>query len=123
MTEFDWNNLYRNSTDLYTEFFTQIKMFFEKSFPLVTLSKKRSHDKPWITKGLKISIAKNHKLYRASITRCTNYNKNKYHTYNKLLRKCLHQAECLYYQNVFDDKKNSAINTWKVLGPLVNPAK
>ena len=123
MLEFNWELLYQNSTDLYSDFFTQTKIFFEKSFPLVTLSRKRSHDKPWITNGLKISIAKNHKLYRISITSSSDHNKKKYQTYNKLLRKCLHEAECLYYHNAFDDKKNSAMNAWKVLGPLINPSK
>ena len=76
-----------------------------------------------MTRGLKTSIAKNHKLYRNSLKRPTDYNKDKYKQYNKVLRKGLHAAECSYYHDLFDERKTSAINTWKILGPLINPAK
>ena len=64
MTNFNWNTLNENSTNWYQDFLVQIKKKIDSAFPLVTLSRKRAHDKPWITTGLKSSISKNHKLYK-----------------------------------------------------------
>ena len=39
-----------------TEFYKHIKRFYSDSFPLVQVSRKRSKDKPWITRGVLIGI-------------------------------------------------------------------
>ena len=123
LTEFEWDNTYQNSTDCFDRFFKQIKIFFEEAFPLVTLSRKRSHDKPWITNSLKISISQNHKLYKKYLKQSSEHAKHTYLQYNKILKKCLKSAETMYYHKLFDDKKNATVNVWKTLGPLINPSK
>ena len=123
MTEFDWTTIYRSSDDWYGDFVRQVKQFFDTSFPLVKLSRKRSHDKPWVTTAIKISIAHNHRLYRKSLTSANEHHNVEYKTYNNILRKCIRKSESIYYQKLFEDKKNAAINTWKALGPIINPSK
>ena len=123
MTAFDWNSIYITSNDWYGDFVIKVKAMFESSFPIVKLSRKRSHDKPWITTALKISIAHNHKLYKKSLTSHNIDHENQYKTYNNILRKCIKKSESNYYTNLFEDKKNASINTWKALGPIINPSK
>ena len=52
----NWDNLFLNQSEWYKTFITKVRQIFEVSFPFKKLSKKRSKDKPWITKGIKVSI-------------------------------------------------------------------
>ena len=119
----DWDNIYTQGSDWYTIFITKIRHFYEKSFPLVYVSRKRLKDKPWISKGLRISIRKSHRLYRLSISNVNPLNTDKYKVYKHALRKCLKGAETRYYEKLFEDKKTSSYNLWKHLGPIINPNK
>ena len=123
MKDCNWNAIYENSSNWYDDFFKRIISFHEKAFPLTTLSRKRSHDKPWVTRGLKISITTNHRLYKKQLTSNSESIVSKYKKYNNLLRKTLRNAETRYYKQLFEDKQSAATNTWKVLGPLINPSK
>ena len=71
MEYYDWNALYLSSPYLYRSFISVVKRFYEISFPMVTLSRSRMREKPWVTKGLKTSIKNinfiNHKLYKLYI--------------------------------------------------------
>ena len=37
-----------------------------------------------------------------------------------ILRKCLKEAEIKYYEELFDNHKNSVYNLWKSLNPIIN---
>ena len=97
MSSYRWDDLYTSSGDWYTLFISKVKSLFERSFPLVKLSRKRSHDKPWITKAVKVSIQHNHRLYRKMITKATKYNQSAYKRYNILLKNCIKKARVHYY--------------------------
>ena len=56
MQQFDWDALYTDDVGWYSAFISVTQNIFYASFPVVKLSRKRSKDKPWITKGIKISI-------------------------------------------------------------------
>ena len=118
-----WNNLYTNSENYYSSFFLKLKPLFDRAFPIVRLSKKRQHDRPWVTRGLKLSIQHNHRLYRYYLRRPTCNNQMKYKKYNKILRKCLNKAETNYFEQLFLDNRNASYKLWKHLGPILNPAK
>ena len=75
MEKFDWDALLRNSLDWYTDFVCKLKTIFDQAFPLVQLSKKRSKDKPWIFRGLKACVVKNHQFYKQSLTHPTDTNR------------------------------------------------
>ena len=123
MNDYIWDSIYALNEDWYGNFISRVKYFYDISFPLVTLSRKRSHDKPWVTTGLKNSVKRNHNLYSKSINSTSEQCKLNYKKYNKILRRCLINAEKLYYKKLFEDRKNAAINTWKALGPLLNTSK
>ena len=63
MNNANWENIYINSDDVanrdvFTKFVKQAKQISENTFPLVRVSRKRAHDKPWVTSGIKNSIRK-----------------------------------------------------------------
>ena len=122
MTTENWNDKYMDSEhDWYHKFVTTVHQIFQQSFPLVQLSRRRIKDKPWITKGLKISIMHKNRLYKTQLLRPGRQQLMKYNKYKNLLRRCLKEAETNYYQDVFDSNKNSVYNIWKTLNPIINP--
>ena len=70
MTTENWNDKYMDSEDdWYHTFVNTVHRIFEQSFLLVQLSRQRIKDKPWITKGLKISIKHKNRLYKSQLLR------------------------------------------------------
>ena len=116
----NWDSVFTTDSDWYSIFVAKVKQKYESSFPLIQISRKRLKDKPWITKGLKISIKNNHRLYRRSLRENDSLTNTRYKKYKNELRKCLKIAEEKYYNQLFDDTKHSAYNLWKNLGPVLN---
>ena len=123
MIEENWEDIYTDGTDWFAQFISVVKNKFETNFPMVRVSRKRAHDKPWITSGLKRSIKTNNRLYKLSIHRGDPNTNYKYKNYKNLFRKCIKAAQDLYYHNLFSDAKISTFNLWKHLGSLINPRK
>lgn len=120
----NWQLIYRDENeDWYSRFINTVLRIYESSFPLVKVSRSRFKDKPWLTCGLKISIKTKNKMYRISLKRPQTVNMEKYKRYKLLLRKCLKQAEIEYYNNLFENNKQSTFNLWKHLGHVINPKK
>ena len=94
-----WIDIYSNTGDCYDKFITAIIHIFQQSFPVVRVSRKRWHDKPWMTAALKAS----------------NKSKNS--------ERVLKQAEIKYYDNLLDEHKDSVYIMWKSLNPIINPKK
>ena len=63
MTNENWDIIFIQGTDWYTNFIKLVRNKFEASFPLVKVSRQRIKDKPWITKELKMSIKEKNRLY------------------------------------------------------------
>ena len=121
MTTEKWNDIYVDSEDdWYHTFITSVHQIFQQSFALVQLSRQRLTHKPWITKGLKISIKHKSRLYKSQSLRPRQQQLVRYNRYKNLLRKCLKEAETNYYQEVFNSNKNSVHNIWKTLNPIIN---
>ena len=103
--------------------FSYVKYHYDQSFPLVKVSRKRMKDKPWVSKGIKISIKQNHWLYRASLRSNNASAVVKYKRYDDVLRRCIKDAEMAYYDRLFQDTKTSSYNLRKHLGAIINPNK
>ena len=108
-----WNQNYiEDDNDWYTKFIRIVYRVFQQSFPLVRVSRERFKDKPWMTKGLRISIKHKNRLYRAQLLRPGLQQIVQYNTYTMLPRKCLKEAETIYYKDIFENNKNSVYNIW-----------
>ena len=120
MESFDWEVLYRDNNDIYQNFVSAVYRIFECSFPKVTVSRARMNDKPWITRGLKISCKTNTKLYKASINRPNPQNSLRYKNYNRIYKSSLRKAEIEYYSDLFRKKESSIRDHWKNIGNMIN---
>ena len=123
--EVKWENV-TNKTDAelaYNNFVATILLQFEKCFPMVRCSRKRTKDKPWITSGIKISSNRKNRLYKQWITKKRLKDKQKYETYAKIFKKCVADSQSAYYREIFNDRKESVKNMWRHLGQLLNPQK
>ena len=96
---------------------------YNKSFPIVKLSRKRANDKPWITSGSKTSMKEKHLLYNKYLQNRSDENKLEYTTYNNDLRTVIRKAEIKYYKRVFNEKENGIKQMWKTLSPILNRNK
>ena len=83
----DWNELFQPYIEWYQVFINKVQNAFYVAFPLVKLSRKRSKDKPWITKGIKTSILRKNSMYKSLLRNKSNINKCEYRAYwNKLTK-------------------------------------
>ena len=122
----NWNFL-TNATfsvdEIYDKFSETFLNLFQSSFPLTQQSRKRSKDKKWITRALKISIKHKDRLYRKKLNNPSDSNILKYKLYKNKLDACLKKAMEMYYCKLFSEKSNSAIHMWKSMGQILNPGK
>jgi hypothetical protein len=98
LSQIDWNSIVENNghdpDKLFSTFYNQVNKFVNKHAPLKMISKRmaKTFTKPWISKGLRVSIKiKNalfysnplkYKIYRNSIVTLTRASKRLYyHTY------------------------------------------
>ena len=71
-------------SDMFDKFYFKANDIIDKHLPLKPLSR-REYTKPWITSGLKASVANKNRLYRHYLKTRTNYSHCKFKTYrNKL---------------------------------------
>ena len=104
-------------------FYQTITKAYNKSFPIVKLSRKRAKDKPWNTSGLKSSIKKKHILYRRFLLDKSDKSHMEYKTYNNKLRTIIREEEISYYKKLFNEKENGIKQMWKTLSPILNKKK
>ena len=121
----DWSNIttIEDTNRAYDTFIKTYIEMYNTSFPLKKVSISRNKDKKWMTKALRLSIQRKNRLYRIKIQNPSLHNINKYKDYNKVLQKCLFQAENCYYLSVLKCKKEGNIKFWKLFGNIINPDK
>ena len=119
----NWDKVYQDD-DLnksFELFYSIFKKLHDKHFPLQKLSRKKSKDKPWMTKEL-------HQMRKTRDENRKKVNEGKldvrtYKEHKNLTRKKIREAERQYYMNIFDAKKNGILNMWKIIGKTLNPNK
>ena len=72
---------------------------------------------------MKVGIKQKSKLYREYILHPNSFHKTKYITYKNRLRKYLLETDKNYYNEVFENNKDSVFNLWKTPNPIINPSK
>ena len=119
----NWNDIYTGNGDYYSQIITVVLRIYQQSFPIVRVSRKRWQDEPLMTKALKTSIKRKNYLYKLVLfSLAIHYIRNTRHIKN-VLRKCLKEAEINYYEEWFDNHKNSVYNLWKTLNPIIYPKR
>ena len=118
----DWGTIIGNddTETSYCNFYTHLYQEYNLCFPLVRLSKKRAKDKKWLTSELKSRIKTKQKLFKKSKSHPTTFNISEYNNYRNSLTSCLRQAEMLYYEQKFADRRNGISHFWKTFGQTLN---
>ena len=93
---------------------------YNKSFPVVKLSRKHAKDKLWITSGLKSSMKKKRIPYHRFLLDKSDKSHIEYKTYNNKLRTIIQEAEISYYKKLFNEQENRIKLMWKTLSPNLN---
>ena len=123
MTNEIWDIIFIERTDWYTNLIKLVRYKFEACVPLVKVSRQSIREKPWITKELKIIIKEKNKLYRVYLTKSDQRSKIRYNQQRNIVRNAHNIAETNYYNELFENTKDSTYNLWKNLGPVINPKK
>ena len=80
---------------------------------MVTLSRKRIKDKPWLTKELKQSSKLNAKLYKKSLSSPDPSAVERYKAHNRIYKADPKRAEIEYHREIFDSRTTSIKELWK----------
>jgi hypothetical protein len=90
----------------------------DKHAPIKRISntKKKTTKKPWITKGILISIKKKQKLFKTNFLRNKYQNIKQYKIYNNKLNKIKETAQKQYFISQFNMYKGNIKTTWKLIG-------
>ena len=128
LNETDWSDIcdesvYCNDADLmYNVFTNRFGALYEKHFPLksykLNWSKAPRHD--WISKGLVKSCNKKSLLYKKYRKNSTPQNKSIYTRYRNKLKSILGKAERDYYRTRFKLFQGNLMQTWKLIGSVLN---
>ena len=121
MTTENWNDKYVNSEDDWCHtFVTTVHQIFKQLFPLVQLSRQRLKEKPWITKGLKISIKHKNRLYKSQLLRPGQQQLVNIIDIKIFSAKAWRKRRQIITRRFLIVTK-SVYNIWKTLNPIINP--
>ena len=106
---------------IFESFHTKLTEIIDNHVPLRKLSKKSmcSIAKIWITKGLRVSIAKKNKIYKKYLNSKNNYYFSKFKIYRNKLNHLLLRSKKMYYNNYFANSKYNIKETWRGIKQLI----
>ena len=119
----DWLTLfstYDDIDDLCNFFMHNLKRYFNDCFPLITVSRKKSKDKPWITPALKKCIVKKNRMCKELYAGSSPEKALRYNEYKKMVDELVSSVKLKYYEDVFNNKKNSVKLLWDEFGPILS---
>ena len=104
---------------------TAINIVIDTHMPLVTLSRKRSrlYKKPWITKGIQISILHRDKLYKKYLQNKNEQNFTIYKTYRNKLTHLKDLSRQNYYKHLLIASEGKSSKIWTVINQLLSKNK
>jgi len=123
--QINWDPLFmcEEVEEAYLAFESELSFAFQNSFPIVRVSRKRICDKKWITKGIKKSCAHKNRLYKRWIKTNRKSDGSKYKAYKKILKHVIDKAKEMYFEQLFDTKRNSIKQLWQNLNAVCSIKK
>ena len=121
----DWNETTYNVDPniFYDNFIKKFSEIHNSCFPLKKVKSKNKRIKPWISKGMLISIKRKNLLYKSYIRSPNITNKTKFTTYRNKPNHLLRLSKKQYINNKIQDSENKMKDTWKILNSLLNKTK
>ncbi|XP_077968768.1 uncharacterized protein LOC144422802 [Styela clava] len=114
-----------NLNILFDSFVAIIKSSIDAHAPIKPLSRHKTRllAKPWITKGIRVSVKRKHKMYKTHFKNGTNTQYRTYKTYSNLLAVLINKAKKMYYFNRIKQVSGDIRSTWDLIGRIVNIKK
>ena len=119
----NWNDELKdlNTEDSFNKLHSIVQVGMNKYIPQKTrrcTKKERTHE-PWITKGIKKSIAKQRLLYKTSISKkATDENKRKYKEYRSHLQRIKRHSKREYYQSKCRKYRKETKKLWTIINDI-----
>jgi len=104
---------------LWSDFIASTTGYFNESFPLTKVSRKKNKDKPWINAEIKKMCKKKETLYKKLKTNPSDYRKKVYIEFKIVLNKRIFEAKKKYYENFLGPDKNNK-KLWKHINIIKN---
>ena len=118
LSNVNWNALFvndlRDVNNVFSSFYTKFNKLIKKHAPMKTISKRKLTllSKPWITKGLQISVRIKNKLYPSG-------NMIKCKVYRNTLCSLIRLSKQKYYTKFFNDNLNNMKKTWQGINDII----
>ena len=118
LSNVNWNALLHKRTcdadNLFSSFYNKFNKLINKHAPMKTISNRKAKQlsKPWITKGIRISIKVKNKLYVSGDTANYKIYRNKICTLTRLSKQ-------QYYSKFFNDNLTNMKKTWEGINNLL----
>ena len=109
-----------NPDSNYDSFLSSYKDIFNNCFPLKRISRSKTKDKSWITKGLKVSIKHKNRLYKKFLCKPTENNKLRYKVYRNKVTTVIRKREENYYSKLLTQRNDDTKYIWKVYRDIMN---
>merc|ERR1712240_57193 len=93
---------------------------FNKYFPYVKQSRKSFKDKPFITKGIKVSIKFKNKLFRKYRDNPTDVNEAAWKRFRNKTNSLIKTLQENYYKKLINSNNSSSKQFWKTFGNILN---
>ena len=125
--EDSWTEVIDNDdpNESYNIFYNKLYNLYNKAFPIKTYTSRilKSHQKPWMTKGIQRSLKNKNKLYKKSIKRPTPDNKLKYKQYRNKLHHLIRISKKRHYIEKFEQTQGNVKKTWSLINEVMNKNK
>ena len=120
----DWEDVLPVTDDvnlIFDSFHAKISEIIEIHVPLRKLSKRqvRLLAKPWITKGIRLSIRKKNNLYKQYLRSKNAYYWTNFKIYRNKIKHLLLISKKSYYNDYFTNNKSNIKETWKGIKQLI----
>ena len=124
VAEVNWMTVLGNSEDvnlIFSSFLDKLSELVDKHVPLKKLSKRKVKllSKPWITKGIRISIKRKNKLYKLYMNSKNAFYFSKYKFYRNKIKHLILLSKKSYYSNYFQNNSNNIKKTWQGIKQLM----
>lgn len=121
-----WSDIpeYNDPRYAYSVFLDKFTNIYNSCFPLkkITNSKNKPR-KPWLSKGLLMSIKRKSKLYHRYVNNPSVPNEITYKRFKNKLNHLLRIAKREYYENQIKYAESNIKHTWKILNEVINRKK
>ena len=107
----------------FNHFHNNLIALYNKYFPLVRMSRKQFKHKPYITKGILVSIHHKNKLLKKYLEHGTAINEINYKRFRNKLVNIIKKSEENYHRSLISKYNNNNKQLWKCFGKMLNNKK